>query len=104
MAARLVHFGSDSCNRLVVLQNAGYTVYDCLSLPTLDVALRVGDPAAVVMSETPKVVPRRNAISLVHSRSHAPLILFQDRTYSDDESEFDLVIPVLTPQRNGSIK
>jgi hypothetical protein len=100
MAARIVHFGSDSCNRLIVLQNAGYVLEDCLYLPNLSSALQVGDdPAAVVMSEAREVARRRDAITLVRSRSLAPLILFQSHTYTDDEPEFDLVIPVLTPPK-----
>jgi hypothetical protein len=99
MAARIIHFGTDSCSRLLVLEHAGYDVDDCPSLIKLDSALAARrSAAAVLMTEDPRV-PRREAITLVRSRSSAPLILFQTVAPSVDELEFDLVIPVLTPPR-----
>jgi hypothetical protein len=98
MAARILHFGTDDCSRIVVLRRAGYAIDPCPSLVTLDTALQDRpEPDAVVI---PGVVPtpaRHHAITLVHSRSSAPLVLFESGNYSPDESEFDLVIPTFTP-------
>jgi hypothetical protein len=99
MAARIVHFGADSCSRLLVLEHAGYDVDHCPTVLMLDSALKTGREAdAVLMTEDPRA-SRREAISLVRSYSAAPLVLFQTVGPTFDEPEFDLVIPVLTPPR-----
>lgn len=99
MAARIIHFGADSCSRLLVLEHAGYDVDDCPSVIKLGSALSAGRNAdAVLMTEDPRA-SRHEAISLVRSHSSAPLVLFQTAGPTFDEPEFDLVIPVLTPPR-----
>jgi hypothetical protein len=96
MAARIVHFGADNCSRLLVLEHAGYDIDHCPSIVKLGLALTTEREAdAVAITEDPKA-PRREAIALVRSRSSAPLILFQTGS-GYDESDFDLVIPALTP-------
>lgn len=97
MTVRIIHFGADCCNRLLVLKHAGYDVDDCQSLIKLGSTLSaVRQPDAVLMTEDPRA-SRREAIFLVRSHSSAPLVLFQTVGPTLDESEFDLVIPVLTP-------
>lgn len=96
MAARLLHFGPDDCNRLIVLQSAGYAVDLCSSFQDLqsafDGSLR---PDAVLMTANGDTV-HREAISLVRSYPPTPLILFERSGYSIQETEFDLVVPALT--------
>jgi hypothetical protein len=98
MAARILHFGTDDCKRINVLRGAGYDIDTCSSLTTLDTALQDRpEPDAVVI---PGVVPtpaRHRAVTLVHSRSSAPLVLFESGICCPDEFEFDLVIPTFTP-------
>jgi hypothetical protein len=98
MADRILYFGRDDCNRIIVLRRAGYDIHTCPSLVTLDTALQDRpEPDAVVI---PGVVPmpeRHNAVTLVNSLSSAPLVLFESGYDGPDESEFDLVIPNLTP-------
>lgn len=99
MAARILHFGNDECNRLMVLRHAGYSVEICPSLLNLDTALHNdGGPAAVLMSDM-QSFPRHEVVTHVHSQSSAPIILFQHNDYTPGEAEFDLVIPNLTPTR-----
>lgn len=99
MAARVIHFGADSCNRLLVLEHAGYLVDNCPSIIKLGSALALAREAeAVLVTEDPRA-SRREAIKLVRSHSAAPLILFQTVGSTFDEPDFDLVIPVLTPPR-----
>lgn len=99
MADRILHFGSDDCNRVIVLRRAGYSVDACLTLPHLHSAFNGdGEFAAVVMSEAHELV-RRDALTLVRSRSSAPVILFEHTNYCPDEAAFDLVIRNLTPVR-----
>jgi hypothetical protein len=101
MADRIVHFGTDACHRLLVLQDAGYAVNDCHSILELRSALEERhQTAAIVMTGSPGTVGRtagRTAVRLARSCSHAPLILFRDGNDEGDKSEFDLVIPALTP-------
>lgn len=97
MAARILHFGQDECNRVIVLRSAGYSVEACPSLPNLDAALRKdAEPDAVVFSER-HAPARHNGLTLVRSGSSAPVILFEHTLYYPDEPEYDLVIPNLTP-------
>lgn len=99
MGTRILHFGQDGCNRLMVLRSAGYAVELCSSLSDLDSALHIDtDPAAIVMSDMHGSTPRE-AVTFVHSQSSAALILFRHPDYSTDECDFDLVIPNLTPVR-----
>ncbi|MGB6686871.1 MAG: hypothetical protein WBE76_03420 [Terracidiphilus sp.] len=97
MGARIVHFGSDTCHRVPVLKSAGYSIDDCRSVAQLHSALQMSaEAAAVVMTEPDGTAPER-AISITRSSSTAPLILFPSRGLEYKESDFDLVVPVLTP-------
>lgn len=97
MGLGIVHFGMDDCNRLMVLQNAGYAVDSCSSLEHLRFIFnRTPLPAAIVMAEH-RADAHHDAIAFVRSHPPVPLVLFQSAIWSDDESQFDLVIPPLTP-------
>jgi hypothetical protein len=97
MADRIVHFGSDACHRLLVLQDAGYAINDCRSIPELRSALEKKRQTAAVVMTGSRGTTGRTAIRLTRSCSRAPLILFPDGNNDGDKSEFDLVIPALTP-------
>jgi hypothetical protein len=96
MASRIIHFGADDCRRIAVLRIAGYSVDECRSVAELHVAL-VGIAAtrAILFTENHGVTPQ-GAIALIRSITAAPLILFQTDKRHYDESQFDMVIPVLT--------
>jgi hypothetical protein len=97
MAGRILHFGADTCHRLPVLENAGYTVERCTSLAALREALEDGEaPDALVMTETEKDSPRE-AVRLARAHSPIPLILFRETQRSLGEDGFDLVVPILHP-------
>ena len=97
MAARIVHFGWDTCHRLWVLRNAGYSIDDCQSVVQLGAALRSGaHPDAVAFTESERFAPEE-AVELTRSHSSAPLILFRENHSNFAESTFDLVVPVLEP-------
>jgi len=96
MAAKVLHFGTNDCRRVLVLRSAGYVVDDCPSLSEFELTLKQDiDPQAFFFSER-YPVKRREAMTLARCHSHAPLVLFQSIHYSDDEPNFDLVIPPLT--------
>lgn len=96
MAARIVHIGADTCHRLAVLKNAGYAVENCGTVVQLRAALESDPPPhAVLMTESDQVAPKE-AVSLARAKTAAPLILFRDTLRSYADSEFDLVVPVLS--------
>jgi hypothetical protein len=59
----------------------------------------MSEAAAIIISDD-DIRLSRDAITLVRSRSHSPLVLFQSVPDHYDESQFDLVIPVLTNPRD----
>lgn len=97
MAARILHFGQDTCHRLFVLRSAGYGVAQCGSVFQLRKALLSdGETDAVLMANSPEDVSL-DAIAVARSYSTARLILFRDVIADTQEEDFDLVIPPLTP-------
>lgn len=100
MAANwIAHFGADKHYRLAVLTRAGYTVERCNSPAQLHAVLTgIRYVDAVIVSESDGDTPY-DAISMTRSNSTIPLILFQSGNPHYDESEFDLVVPVLTQPR-----
>lgn len=97
MAARILHYGPDSCHRLFVFRSAGYDVGQCGSVIQLRTALLSGEQTdAVVMANGP-FDPSHDAVRVTRAHSSARLILFRDTNADIKEEDFDLVIPALTP-------
>lgn len=97
MATRVLYYGEDECQRLLVLRNAGYSIDECSSIFKLRLVFDSSTlPSAVLMTDAHPPA-HREAISLVRAHPPTPLILFQSNCDSLDETEFDLVIPALTP-------
>jgi hypothetical protein len=99
MAARVVCFGADDCNRSLVLRNVGYQVDRCPSLIEFRTLIRErADADAVLVTERP-TADRRQVVTLTREHSRARLVLF-DNSYDDtDEGAYDLIVPPLTPPR-----
>lgn len=94
MAVRIVHFGSDTLDRVAALKSKGYSVEECNSLAQLHASLIGLEPTdAVAIAENDGTVTDR-AISLVRAISSAPLILFRDEDRHYNRAEFDLVVPL----------
>ncbi len=93
MAVRIVHFGSDTFNRVAALKSVGYSVDECNSLAQLH-AFLVGilPTDAVTITENDGTVPD-HAISLIRAISAAPLILFRDENDHFKRAEIDLIVP-----------
>jgi hypothetical protein len=91
MAARILHFGCDSCYRVLVLRQAGYAVAEADSLIALDLHLRRKQPVSAVIfsDDSPRTIEK--AAELVRQRTPAPLILFRDSQLVLDEKNFDRV-------------
>ncbi len=97
MIAKVIHFGTDECHRLMVLRSAGYAVENCASLAQLCACLAAGEPAdAVLMSDSDHATPRE-AVALVRALSDLPVVLFRNTNIAYEESAFDLVVQCLTP-------
>jgi CRP/FNR family transcriptional regulator, cyclic AMP receptor protein len=97
MTARIVHFGIDDFDRLRNLRDAGYSVDSSNSLTELRILLGSNkDIDAFALTESNRTASS-DVVSLIRASSDAPLILFRGWTSSAVESEFNLVVPVLTP-------
>jgi hypothetical protein len=97
MAASVIHFGVDDCHRIKVLEIAGYFVRNCGSLRQLRATLLEENSAAAVFMSEGDGVPPRAAILIARTHSSAPVVLFKGPCGYCEESEFDLVVPTLTP-------
>ncbi len=104
MAARVVHFGYDECRRLLVLHMAGYAVDDCPSIRKLRSVLQEPGQTSAVLFTGQDEKERKEAVTLARAQSCAPLILFETCNAPGDESDFDLVIPPLTPPQEWLAK
>jgi len=97
LAALVIHFGVDDCYRLRVLRRAGYDIKACSNVVQLRKVLdSQGEADAVMLNDSKGSVPLQ-VISVVRSRTSAPIVLFPEtgRTYETDE--IDLVVPSFTP-------
>jgi CRP/FNR family transcriptional regulator len=95
MGGRIIHYGVDEHYRLRSLRNAGYTVDSCSSLSEFKWVLYSGSRAdAVAFTEATGQAPRA-AMSLARNKK-SPLVLFQGWTPHYEESDFNLVVPMLT--------
>jgi hypothetical protein len=93
---RIIHFGEDSCHRLMVLEGVGYSVGRCESIQDIEFYLRSPHlPDAVVISGELRKASRV-ATFLANADLPLPVILFAGTDESYTESEYDLVIPALT--------
>jgi hypothetical protein len=93
---RIIHFGEDSCHRLMVLESAGYMVERCESIQDIEFYLRSPHlPDAVVVSDD---LQRASRVATFLSNADLPLpvILFAGTDEPYTETEYDLIIPALT--------
>ena len=92
----IVYFGLDECAWITLLTGVGYSVDDCgRSADELIAAMKRNSPDAVVMSE--EGIRITEAVALLRKMTVAPLILFEIPGSVRDKSQFELVIPPLTP-------
>lgn len=97
MIAKIVHFGIDSRYRLRDLRDAGYVVESCYDLSELRLVLFVNRHLDAIVFDASEREAPRSAIELARSQCPGALVLFQGWKAQADESEFDLIIPPLTP-------
>lgn len=103
MTDSVIHFGPDTCNRVLVLENVGYAVHVCHSISELRVKLEEPpEPVAVLIGglDTQAIVP---ALTIVRAAPipPPPVILFQDATsFEAKYSTIDLIVPPLTSPKD----
>lgn len=97
MALEILYYGADTSHRVSVFVAAGYAVENCRSSSELIQALESREEIlAIVFCDHDGSLPL-DEIAIVRTRSSAPLILFCDSNGADDASDFNFVIPNLTP-------
>jgi hypothetical protein len=97
MIPKIVHFGIDCRYRLRVLRDAGYAVESCYTVSELQLVLYVNrNLDAIIIDASERQAPH-TAIDLARSHCPGSVVLFQGWTVQEEESEFDLMIPPLTP-------
>lgn len=99
MAANtILHFGEDFCQRIPVMEAAGLMVLQSeVSIPAIHIAFDRGDSFSAVVFHCDIVAPPEPAIQEARILSEAPFVFFQNSAVVCDESDFNLVIPPLTP-------
>jgi hypothetical protein len=96
MAARVLHFGTDVCNRCSC-STASAIQWTCAPLwKNFHSVLQKGTGADAVLVTAGRVRGRHQVVTLTRERSHAALVLFSTCYDYADEGKFDLVIPPLT--------
>ena len=97
MISKIVHFGIDCRYRLRDLRGAGYAVESCYTVSDLRLVLYVNRTLDAIIIDTSERQAPQTAIDLARSHCPGSVILFQGWTAHEEDSEFDLIIPPLTP-------
>ena len=97
MIAKVIHFGTDDCHRLMVLRSAGYAIENCGSLAQLRARLADGAPADALLMTDGEGISLYDAVAVARAHSSLPVVLFRSTNLAYEESGFDLVVQCLTP-------
>jgi hypothetical protein len=96
--ATILHIGEDVCRRIPVIQTAGFAVFQSeISIPAIRTAFDHGDTFSAVVFHSDISSPPELTVHEARNLSQAPFILFQNPAVICDETDFNLVIPPLTP-------
>lgn len=96
--ATILHVGEDFCRRIPVLERAGFRVFESAgSLPAIERSLSGGDIFSAVTFHCDLAELPDGMVRATRTFSIAPCILFANPALQLEESDFDLVIPALTP-------
>lgn len=96
--ATILHVGEDLCQRIPVMETAGFIVLRSeTTLPAVQNAFQIGDDFCAVVFHSDIFAPPAPTVREIRNLSEAPLVLFENPAVHCDESDFNLVIPPLTP-------
>jgi hypothetical protein len=94
----ILHVGEDLCQRIPVMEIAGFVVLQSeISLPAIYSAFDHEESFSAVIFQSDISAPPAPTVREIRSLSDAPLVLFENPAVNCDESDFNLVIPPLTP-------
>lgn len=97
-AATILHVGEDICQRIPVMETAGFVVRQSeIAVPAIHRVFENGDGISAVIFHSDISAPPEPTVRETRSLTDAPLVLFENPAVNCDESEFNLVIPPLTP-------
>lgn len=97
-ATTILHVGEDVCQRIPVMETAGFAVLKTkIALPAIHAAFDHGDSFSAVIFHSDIHAPSRAAVYEARNLSTAPFVLFQNPSVSCANEDFDFIIPVLTP-------
>lgn len=96
--APILHVGEDLCQRILVLEKAGFSVLKAEdSIPAIRKTFAGGDTFSAIILQSDFSLLPVEIVRTTRTLSAAPLVLFSNPAIYCDEGEFDLVIPTLTP-------
>jgi hypothetical protein len=94
----ILHVGSDICQRIPVLTQAGYQVLRSEdSVQAISSYFADGDRFSAIVFQCDLAAPAESMVHAIRALSTAPFVLFQNPTVDCEDSGFDLAVPVLTP-------
>lgn len=99
MAARILCFGTNDCNRSRLLLEVGYEVVRCLSVDEFHAHVRQRPHVDVVLVTEGPTPDRRKVVALTREYLNTCLVLCDDSYTHAGEKEFDLIFPPLTTPR-----
>ena len=96
--ATILHVGEDLCQRIPVMETAGLTVLQSeTAISAIHSAFDQVDTFSAVIFHSDIAAPPEPTVQETRTLCEAPLVLFQNPAVSCDETDFNLVIPPLTP-------
>lgn len=96
-SSSILHIGEDFCRRIPIIENAGFAVLQTeITLPAIHAVFDRGDTFSAVVFHSDFQAPPQIIVGETRTLSAAPFVLFQNPTIACDDTDFDLVIPVLT--------
>lgn len=96
--AALLYVGDDFFHRIPVMEKAGLAVVSSEdSISTIQTALGNGIAFSAITFHCDFFLIPPEIVQTARTHSASPLVLFSNPLLNCDESEFDLVIPAMTP-------
>lgn len=94
----ILHVGEDFCQRIPVMETAGLIVLQSeMSTPAIHSVFGRGETFSAVVFHSDIVAPPEPTVHETRTLCEAPLVLFQNPAVVCEETDFNLVIPSLTP-------
>ena len=97
-SAMILHVGQDVCQRIPVLERAGFAVMQAEpSMISIRAKFAQEESYSAIAFQADRIPVPEGLVREIVAISSAPLVLFANPNADCDEREFDLIIPALTP-------